>query len=311
MSMEPLALWGDNTYAKRLDKTVRSDIKDYVALYIPRDMLRPAASKFSDVRHAVSAARFDEINLQLFLQMIYETGNLPSDQMPIDKFPYVETWLQWIPSATMKDTAVGYIIHAISTHKDVQFGHSLNKMLLQSSQLHNDSIDRKTNTRKSDPLSGLQTYQKWMCVSGVEMYVRTVADRYTNSQSYTSGMDGIINPKRPISTTDNPANPKNVFTIDNALKKIPDTADEMFSDRQAYTGEPHSGIGVTNLQFPTEEHIIRLTPTQLHPKVFCSKYLPDYQAWMKAQRAIPEKDVDDKYDANCETEYDIRTAPDM
>ena len=311
MHMEPLALWGENAYAKPSTKTVISGIQDYVALYVPRDMLRPAASKFSDVRHAESKARFDEINLQLFLQMLYETGNLPLDQMPADVFPYVEAWLQWIPSATIKDTAVGYIIHAVSLHKDVKFGNSLNKMLFESSQLHRDSMERKSNTRKVDPLSGLQPYQKWMCVSGPEMYVRTVADRYAGSQQYTSQMDTIINPKRPLSDGNNIANPKWVFSIDNALEKIPDTVDAMFFDRQAYTGEPNSNMPVTSLQFPTEEHIIRLTPAQLHPKVFCGKYLPDYQDWMKAQRAIPEKSIDDQYDPNCETEYDIRTPQDM
>lgn len=309
--MEPLALWGENAYAKPATKTVVSGIEDYVALYVPRDMLRPAASKFSDVRHAESKARFDEINLQLFLQMLYDTGNLPLDQMPVDVFPYVEAWLQWIPSSTVKDTAVGYIIHAVSLHKDVKFGNSLNKMLFESNQLHRDSVNRKSNTRKVDPLSGLQSYQKWMCVSGPEMYVRTVADRYAGSQHYTSQMDTIINPKRPLSDGNNIANPKWVFSIDNALDKIPDTVDDMFCDRQTYTGEPNYNMPVTSLQFPTEEHIIRLTPAQLHPKVFCGKYLPDYQDWMKAQRAIPEKSVDDQYDPNCETEYDIRTPQDM
>ena len=216
--MEPLALWGDNKYAKPTQKTRVADIKDYVALYIPRDMLRPAASKFSDVRHAESRARFDEINLQLFLQMVYETANLPLDQMPTDVYPYVSAWLQWIPSATIKDTAVGYIIHAVSHHNDVKFGNSLNKMLFESGQMHRDSMDRKSNTRKTDPLSGLQTYQKWMCVSGIEMYVRTVADRYGGTQKYTSQMDSIINPKRPLSEPNNVANPRWVFCIDNALK---------------------------------------------------------------------------------------------
>ena len=311
MHMEPLALWGDNTYAKPSSKTVVAGVQDYVALYVPRDMLRPAASKFTDVRHAESKARFDEINLQLFLQMIYETGNLPLDQQPSDVFPYVEAWLQWIPSSTIKDTAVGYIIHAVSLHKDIKFGHSLNKMLFESSQLHRDSMERKSNTRKVDPLSGLQPYQKWMCVSGVEMYVRTVADRYAGTQTYTSEMDSIINPKRPLSDGNNIANPTWVFSIDTALSKIPETAEDTFSVRETYTGEPDSQMPVTNLQFPTEEHVIRLTPAQLHPKTFCSKYLPDYQYWMKAQRAIPEKNIDDQYDPNCETEYDIRTPADM
>ena len=309
--MEPLALWGDNEYAKPTQKTVVTDIKDYVALYIPRDMLRPAASKFSDVRHAESRARFDEINLQLFLQMVYETANLPLDQMPTDVYPYVSAWLQWIPSATIKDTAAGYIIHAVSHHNDVKFGNSLNKMLFESGQMHRDSMDRKSNTRKTDPLSGLQTYQKWMCVSGIEMYVRTVADRYGGTQKYTSQMDSIINPKRPLSEPNNVANPRWVFCIDNALKKIPASAEDGFNARVHYTGDPIANVPVTTLEFPTEEHVIRLTPAQLHPKIFCSKYLPDHQLWMEAQRAIPEKSIDDQYDPNCETEYDIRTPQDI
>lgn len=308
--MEPLALWGNNTYSKPTSKTVVSGIQDYVAVYVPRDMLRPAASKFSDVRYTESKARFDEINLQLFLQMVYESGNLSMDLMPSDVYPYVQAWLQWIPSPTIKDTAIGYIIHAVSLHKDVKFGNSLNKMLLEASQLHRESVERKSNTRKVDPLSGLQDYQKWLSVSGVEMYVRTVADRYTNSQEFTSSMDEIINPKVPLSAPGNTANPKWVFSLDNALNKIPETVDSIFSERQTYTGEPISNKPVTMLQFPSEEHVLRLTPSQVHPKVFCSKYLPDHQAWMKAQRSIPEKTVD-AYDPNCETEYDIRTPADM
>ena len=311
MHMEPLALWGDNEYAKPTSKTIVSDIHDYVALFIPRDMLRPAASKFSDVRHAESKARFDEINLQLFLQMVYETANLPLDQMPTDVYPYVSAWLQWIPSSTIKENASGYIVHAVSHHKDVKFGNSLNKMLFESGQLHRDSMDRKSNTRKADPLSGLQNYQKWMCVSGVEMYVRTVADRYVGSQRFTSQMDAIINPKRPLSEGNNVANPKWVFSIDNALDKIPESADDAFKSRVTYTGQANSNEPVLNLEFPTEKHVIRLTPAQLHPKIFCQKYLPDHQVWMEAQRAIPAKPIDDQYDPNCETEYDIRTPQDL
>lgn len=311
MHMEPLALWGDNKFAKPTSQTVATSIHDYVGLFIPRDMLRPAASKFNDVRRAESKARYDEINMQLFLMMVYETGNLPLDQMPHDVFPYVSAWLQWIPSANIKDNACGYIIHAVSYHKDVKFGNALNKLLFESCQLHRESMDRKSNTRKTDPLSGLQPYQKWMRVSGIEMYVRTVADRYVGAQTYTSQMDTIINPKRPLSEPNNVANPRWVFSIDHALQKIPESAEPIFKERVRYTGDPNADHMVNTLQFPSQKHVIRLTPSQLHPKIFCDKYLPDHQLWMEAQRAIPEKPIDDQYDPNCETEYDIRTPQDI
>ena len=309
--MEPLALWGDNPHSKPSDKTKVNNIEDYVALFIPRSMLRPAASKFCDVRHADTKARYDEILLQMFLQMVYDTANLPEDQVPKDCFPYVSAWLQWVPSKNNPSQAVGYIIHAVSFHEDVTFGKSLNKMLYSSSLLHRDSMERKMNTRKADPLSGLQEYQKWMVISGPEMYIRTIADRYAGSQQYTSILDQIINPKIPLHDKNNLANPKWVFTIDRALEHIPESAEDNFKDRHVYTGQHTSNMPVTELEFPTTEHLIRLTPAQIAPKTFCSKYLPEYQAWMKAQKALPEKPLGNQYDASCETEYDIRTPADI
>jgi hypothetical protein len=311
IDMEPFALWGENPHSKPEAFAAITDIKDYIAINVPRNMLRPAASKFCDVRHADPKARFDEIHLQLFAKMVYDTINLPEDLAPGDLFPYVECWLQWIPHASLEHKAVAYIIHAVSRHKDVKFGNALNNMLAQNSVVHNASIARKSNSRKVDPLAGLKYYQKWSQVAGVEMYVRTVADRYSGTQRFTSKMDKILNPKCPLSAKENAANPRYVFTIDRALELIPDTVDPKFRDRAAYTGDATSNEPVTTLQFPSSEHVIRLTPSQIHPKVLCGKYLPDHQSWMTAQSAIPAKKLDDGYDANCETEYDIRTPADI
>ena len=307
--METCALWGDNSWSNPTDLEYTSGIEDYVSINIPRSMLRPAASKFSDVRHADPKARFDEIHFQLFLKMVYDTMNLPNDMAPSDKFPYVKCWLQWIPSATLKDTAVAYIIHAVSLHKDIKFGDALSKILTENSNLHNDSIDRKSNSRKVDPLSGLQPYQKYSQISGVEMYVRTVADRYSGTQQFTSHLDQILDPKNPINSVNNVANPRSVFTFDRAIDLIPDTADEKFKDRAVYTQNDTKYTPILLLGFPTTEHVIRLTPSSVHPKVFCGKYLPDHQQWMESQSAIPRKVLG--YDANCETEYDIRTPADI
>ena len=310
--MEPLALWGNNPHSKPQKQIVRSGITDYVAINIPRNMLRPAASKFSDVRHADPKARYDEINFQLFTKMVYETMNLPVDQLPEGgNFPFVECWLQWIPNTTLKHTAACYILHAVSYHKKIKFGNALQKMLEANSCLHKESIARKSNSRKADPLAGLKHYQKWSQISGVEMYVRTIADRYSGTQRFTLEMDSILNPKCVLSDLTNIANPRFVFTIDRALELIPDTADPKFKERTAYTGDSTSNRPVTTLEFPTAEHVIRLTPNGVHPKTLCGKYLPEHQSWMEAQRTIPEKKLSDDYDPNCETEYDIRTPADI
>lgn len=306
--METGALWGKNAHTKPSGAVVIGNVKDYVVYHIPRSTFRSAASTFGDVRHTESDARYEEISMQLFLQMLYLTANLEEGQAPADIYPYVKAWLEWIPHEVRKDEAIGYNIHAVSLHKDVKFGNALNKMLFENSQLHTESMNRKMNSRKSDPLSGLHPYQKWMRVSGKEMFIRTICDRYDNSQGFTSQMDSLLNPKIGLNDFRNLAYPSRVFTIERAIKRLPETVDDMFADKSAYV----SGNGdVSVLQFPSTEHILLLTPAQLHPKVFCGKYLPDHQQWMELQRAIPQKLLDEDYDPNCETEYDIRTTADI
>ena len=53
----------------------RIRFEDYVVYEVPRSMFRQAASMFSDVRHADQDSRYDEITLQLFLQMVFESTN--------------------------------------------------------------------------------------------------------------------------------------------------------------------------------------------------------------------------------------------
>lgn len=306
--METGALWGKNSHSKPSGAVVVGNVKDHVVYHVPRAMFRSAASTFGDVRRAESDARYEEISFQLFLQMLYLTANLEEGQAPADIYPYVKAWLEWIPHEVRKDEAIGYNIHAVSLHKDVKFGNALNKMLFENSQLHTESMNRKMNSRKTDPLSGLHPYQKWMRVTGKEMFIRTICDRYDDSQEFTSQMDSLLNPKIGLNDARNTANPSHVFTLDRAIARLPETVDPMFADKSAYV----SGNGpVSTLQFPSAEHLLLLTPAQLHPKVFCAKYLPDHQQWMELQRAIPQKLLDDDYDPNCETEYDIRTTADI
>ena len=303
--MEKGAQWGVNSHMIPSGIVSIGNVKDYVVYHIPRHMFRSCASTFGDVRRAESDARYEEISFQLFLQMLYLTANLDEGQAPADRYPYIKAWLEWIPHEIRKDEAIGYNIHAVSIHKDVKFGNALNKMLCENSELHTESMSRKMNSRKTDPLSGLHPYQKWMRVTGKEMYIRTICDRYAGSQEFTSRMDEVLHPKIGLNDVRNCANPSHVFTLDRAIARA---ESHMFADKSKYC----TGDGpVSKLQFPSTEHLLLLTPAQLHPKLFCGKYLPDHQQWMKRQSKIPQKLLAEQYDANCETEYDIRTTADI
>lgn len=308
--MEPLAKWGHNSHSKPTEHTQVKSIKDYVVYEIPRSMFRQAASMFSDVRHADQQARYDEITLQFFLQMLYMSATLEGDMVPGDIFPYMKVWLEWVPCSTRSYDAVSYRIHAVSFSDSVRFGTSLSKMLNESSGLHAESSKRKMNSRKADPLKGLYPYQKWMRVSGKEMYIRTICDGYHKTQDFTSQINDILKPSNKLDVDgpeSNPANPTKVFTIDRALKYTPRTADKRFLVREHYTGSSIDGEPVRSLRFPSSEHVMLLTPAQLDPKVFCGKYLPDHQHWME-KHSRPNKEG---WDSSVLTEYDISTTADI
>jgi len=314
--MEQFAVWGHNSHTKPEDHGSIDQITDYVVYEVPRSMFRQAASMFSDVRHADEGSRYDEITLQMFLQMVFETINLEDDEVPSDcGFPYAKAWLEWVPKEDNPSIAVSYRIHAVSHSDSVRFGKYLSKMLFLSASMHKDSNGRKMNSRKADPLAGLYPYQKWQRVNGLEMYLRTVCDRYSGTQNFTSQMNKILCPSAKLHDADpetgNPANPSLVFTIDRALARTPLSADPRFLDRAAYVGNSKANTFPNRLSFPSSKHVLLLTPAQLHPKVFCGKYLPEHQQWMKEQKALPTKTLHTDYDNLCETEYDIRTPADI
>ena len=75
----------------------------------------------------------------------------------------VRVWLEWIPymnPSPQRPSHTGW--YAITMHNEIFFCRALDKMLKESSQMHAQSKERKMNTRTSDPLAGLQPYQKWM-----------------------------------------------------------------------------------------------------------------------------------------------------
>jgi hypothetical protein len=72
----PLANWGKNSFSSVSHDFIVDQPDEYVCYTLPRTMFRAAASLFSDIRHTDQQAKFDEITLQVFLQMISMSSNL-------------------------------------------------------------------------------------------------------------------------------------------------------------------------------------------------------------------------------------------
>lgn len=307
-NMEQFALWGENPFSKNIVDI--ENINDYVVLSVPRATFRTAGMRFTDIRRTQESARYDEITMQLFLKMIHMTGNKTVSEIKDDKidvFPYVSAYLEWVPSENKCDNAVVYRIHAFSFHPKVNFGTALAKLIGECGSMHRESNSRSSNSRKVDPVAGITEWQAWKKLSGMEMYVRTVCDRYTGTQEFTAQLDDITNPSKNLNDSTNPANPSNVFSLKNALKLTPQNAKDAFSDITIYSANADG----TSFEFVDHDYVQHLTMDQVNPKIFCSKYLPDYQKWMNKQKVIPAKMHTDGYDQNCETEYDVRSATDL
>ena len=107
-------------------------------------------------------------------------------------------------------------------------------------------------------------------------------------------MDKILDPNVKLSGH-NPANPVRVFDLDTALRLTPRDSngvllcDSRFADRNKYTYDDSVGEPVAMLKFPSQKHVRLLTPGEMHPQVFCGKYLPDHQHWMNIQKDLPSK----------------------
>ena len=78
--VEPFAVWGENSYCQPENHGKTTGINEYIVVNVPRTMFRRAASLFSDVRHTESSSRWDEITMQLFIQMIHETISIDESQ---------------------------------------------------------------------------------------------------------------------------------------------------------------------------------------------------------------------------------------
>ena len=135
--VEPFAVWGENNYCQPENHGKTTGINEYIVLNVPRTMFRRAASLFSDVRHTESSSRWDEITMQLFIQMIHETISIDESQKSkIKVFPFVKAWLEWVPFSNSKETnndnnndeseydshkACCYRIHAVTLTAAVSF----------------------------------------------------------------------------------------------------------------------------------------------------------------------------------------------
>lgn len=326
--------WPYSAYS-RVTKANLSGAKQHICMRIPREAFRQSGMTFSEIRQSSQIARYWEMMLQLFLETCQrvdnavKNGDVKGDLPAV--YPIQKVYLEWIPdendeSNTEKPIrACEYRVHAflLVDHEDLYYGKHLSIILGDNDILRKEAIERSTASRKPDILNSLQPHQHFRRVTK-EVYFRNICGLACGHRRVENNLDYVN--MIPIFDENNIANPVNIWTVENACNNC----------KNPNYKDPLAMYDNNTFQFQNTSRVMRLTPEQMFPKVFCSKYLPDYQAFINTynkatkHQAMPpkmydavipdsangctligkdeaERPDDHRLDLNTFDEYDMRT----
>ena len=265
--------WPYSAYS-RVKKANVDEAVAHVCMRIPRDAFRQSGMCFNETRQSSKISRYWIMMMQLFLEMCRNVDNAkddPQKQGDIKIYPFQKIYLEWIPSEHDQQRACEYRLHGFLLSKEVEYGYYLNKILCENETLRTTANKRSNNSRKPDPLSTLYDHQQYQRVTK-EVYFRNICGLACGHRRVENNLDKVMSHSKYafLGEPRNIANPINIWTIEHACANCKNVN---FKDRDA-----NFINGVFTFEEPNR--VIRLSPEQLFPKIFSTKFLPDYQAFI-------------------------------
>lgn len=263
--------WPYSAYS-RVKKANLDEAVQHVCMRIPREAFRQSGMCFDEVRQSSQVARYWEMMMQLFLEMCRNVNDATEEAETADKiniYPYQKVYLEWIPSENDPQRACEYRLHSFLLTDVINYGHYLNIILSTNDNLRSEAVKRPSNSRKPDPLCALSDHQHYKRVTK-EVYFRNICGLACGHRRVENNLDQVMSHGTWIGKPGNIANPINIWTVEHACAncKNPD-----FKDREElYINDVFT--------FQNANRVIRLSPEQLFTKVFSTKFLPDYQAFI-------------------------------
>jgi len=328
LSMDGMSRWAWSSFS-RIKVADTTDCIQHVVCRIPRDAFRQSAMTFGEIKQSSPVARYWNMSMQLFLEMIRQihasiSNSADAQNMVQDVFQKV--YLEWIPSEHDVEKACEYRLHAFLFTDETQasYGNTLHEMLKQNNRAHEESLNRSANSRRPDTLAALNDHQVYLKVTR-EVYFRNVCGLANGHRKVENNLDAVNNHNTSLAKFDNIANPVYIWSLKNACSNC---RNPEFRDDSAHilNGKFH---------FLDTKRVIRLSPGQYYTKTFTGKFLPDYQAFVddhiKPTRHValphgykpdatddqqllpvnnkdaPVRDNDDRLDMNVFGENDIST----
>ena len=210
LSMDGMSRWAWSSFS-RIKEADTTDCVQHVVCRIPRDAFRQSAMTFGEIKQSSPVARYWNMTMQLFLEMIRQTHKKILDSPEAKdnvQDVFQKVYLEWIPAEHDVEKACEYRLHAFLFTDETQacYGGQLHYMLQQNNQAHEESLNRSANSRRPDTLAALNDHQVHLKVTR-EVYFRNVCGLANGHRKVENNVDAVNNHNTNLAKYDNIANP--------------------------------------------------------------------------------------------------------
>lgn len=276
----------------RVQKASLGNVSTHIVLRIDRSMLRTNASTFSDIKKYEDTSNFQNLTMQLFMEMIHRLDMSVKENPDLVHFyPFLKVYLEWVPSANNNERACEYRVHVFFTKIDeqegVDCGKTLSDLLFANDNCAREASESIAGSRKPDVLQNLKPHQMWRRITK-ELYLRVICGLVRGDSTISNNLDQFLSHGNPLSSSANLAHPANVFTLEHCLRHTKNRYPNV--NKKFYSVKEYRLNGVYN--FPDYDKVWRLTPGQIAVHSFIRKYVPDFQAFNDKRNPPPARKHD-------------------
>ena len=293
VSINSGSVWGESKYS-RPGAIELDDAREHACLYVDLSLYPLGARFVKDFKRSNPESRHTMRLLQLFCAVLVDMRETQRKRLMKKKKKKKKTEDDDVDaseearSSYSEGNIRGYV-ETVCEMRGLPLGYRFHIVTLGGSSNHiaeslNDVLQsnvRDAATRRSGigRVSKIAEFEEYRRIASLEEYARS-CDLYTRSDACSDEMDAVHNVLLGLESAANPANPLQVFSLENCFRYSrgkPGVSPLVLSHLEYFPdGELTGEAGYTfRIPFPTQ--CVRLTDTQFAPHIFFPMYIPHYQ----------------------------------
>ena len=297
-------VWQSSKYSQP-ESVYVEDVREHICLCVHGDLFPIGAKYIDSFKTSTTVALQRKSLLQLFCAVLVDMYTVQAERLqnpapkesrkhdrkgnPIEDSRYEAALTDWedvqrnydpnnirayVETVKAAGRHVCFRLHILTSGDSENHITESLRNVLRSNE---EELDKrlKGNPKFARPL---ETWQSLFI--GVEPYARS-CDMYTRSNTCSDNMSKVVHLLNHIGTSDNPANPLDVFSLSRAIAIEPHVGvhpDQLDVDAYFRDGAPNGRIP-RPFEFPevAMEHLVRLLPSQFSPRGLFRMMIPYYQ----------------------------------